>query len=135
MAFGGRCISTFPTLWIYILCFLLQFKFLHIYPPKCHLFIYTFIVCNLVLVIWPGKVNWGLWRLMPLSTTFQLYCGSQIYCWRKPPTDKLYHIILYRVHLVWAEFELTALVVIGTDYIGSYKSNYDHGHDDVITDS
>jgi hypothetical protein len=29
----------------------------------------------------------------------------------------------YRVHLVWAEFEL-ALVVIGTDCIGSCKSNY-----------
>jgi hypothetical protein len=28
------------------------------------------------------------------------------------------------VHLTWAEFELTKLVVIGTDCIGSYKSNY-----------
>ena len=32
--------------------------------------------------------------------------------------------MLYRVHLIWAGFELTALVVIGTDYIGSCKSNY-----------
>jgi hypothetical protein len=40
-------------------------------------------------------------------------------------TDKLYHIMLYRVYLVnWVGFELTMLVVIGTDYIGSYKSNY-----------
>ena len=39
-------------------------------------------------------------------------------------TDKLDHIMLYRVHLVWAGFELTTLVVIGTDCIGSYKSNY-----------
>ena len=34
--------------------------------------------------------------------------------------DKLYHI----VHLVWVGFKPTTLVVIGTDCIGSYKSNY-----------
>ena len=32
--------------------------------------------------------------------------------------------MLYRVHLAWAEFELTTLMVIGTDCIGSYKSNF-----------
>jgi hypothetical protein len=38
-------------------------------------------------------------------------------------TGKLCHIMLYRVHIARAGFELTTLVII-TDCIGSYKSNY-----------
>jgi ABC-type sulfate transport system permease subunit len=53
---------------------------------------------------------------------------------RPAVSDKFYHIILYRVHLPWVGFELITLVVIGTDCIGSYKSNYHDGPYGSLTD-
>jgi hypothetical protein len=82
------------------------------------------------------KTGWnrrlGLGYLTSLSTIFQVYRGGQFHWWRKPwdpdlekttdlsqVTDKLYDIMLY-----WVGVEPTTSVVIGTDCIGSCKSNY-----------
>jgi hypothetical protein len=74
-------------------------------------------------------------RDMMFHATFNnisVYRGGQFYWWRKPEYQRkpltcrksLTNLMLYREHLAGAEFELTRLVVIGTDCIGSCKPSY-----------
>jgi len=66
----------------------------------------------------------------PLSTIFQLYRGSFI-GGEHHRHDNLYHIMVYEYTSPWAGFEITTLLMIGVDCIGSCKIQlpYDHHHD------
>ena len=83
-----------------------------------------------------GKIWHGIYSLdYSVELHFQQYfsCiradsfigGGDWSTWRTPLTccKSLTYIILYRVHHTTG-FKLTMLVVIATDCIGSYKSNY-----------
>jgi hypothetical protein len=72
-----------------------------------------------------------LWCLTPLSTIFQLYRGGKFY-WRRKTGEprENYRLVAshwqtlsHNVPLAWAGFELTTLLVIDTDCIGSYTTN------------
>ena len=109
----------FPSYLLWNVNFLIYHNLLLKLNDTWHILHINYQMCNLL----------GLWCLMPLSTIFQLYHGSQFLLVKEAGVlektsdlpqviDKLYHIMLYRVHLAWAGCELTKLVVMGTDCPG-----------------
>ena len=92
--------------------------------------------CYVLTILYCLHIMFVLACLMAFNATvtiFQLFRGGQYYWLREPEepekttdqsqvTDTLYHKMSYTSP--WARFELTTSVIIGTDCIGSCKSNY-----------
>jgi hypothetical protein len=78
-----------------------------------------------------GDHSYDYWCLTPLSTIFQIYRGRQFLLVEetgvpgenhRPVASHWQYYIEYTS--AWTGFELTTLLVISTDWLGSNKSNY-----------
>ena len=93
-------------------------------------------VINLFWLVW---FRFGLWCLTPLSTIIQLYRGDLLigegngapgenHLWQV--TDKLYHMLLYQVHLAMNEVRTHNFSVDRHYLRRSIVLHYDHDYDD-----
>jgi hypothetical protein len=98
--YRGRGVMVFNTTLVLYVCFVDRYLYFFFWP-LCY------------LIFFDIRFWLPLWYLQTLlSNNISVICGGQCYWWRKPQyldkttdlsqiTDKLDHIMLYRVHLAW----------------------------------
>ena len=74
-----------------------------------------------IYIVGRTQYFWGGYGVSRYFQQYFIYRGRQFYLWRKPEypvkttvLSQGNRIMLYRVHLAWARFERTTLVVIGS---------------------